>query len=323
MASMNLNLIIVVALTTMVFLCDGRLVSNFYRHSCPSAEVIVKTVVEKHVSQDSTVAAALLRMHFHDCFVRGCDGSVLINSTANNTAEKAALPNLTLRRFDVIDDVKREVEKNCSGVVSCADILALATRDAVAKIDGPSWRVRTGRRDGVVSNQSEALANIPPPTSNLSQLQTFFARKGLALKDIVVLSGGHTIGNGHCNFFSNRLYNFSGKGDMDPALNASYAQQLKTKCKNLSDNTTFVEMDPNSSLTFDTNYYSILNQNKGLFQSDAALLNNSTSRDYVNQQLNKKEFFKNFEKSMRKLSEIQVKTGNAGQIRRQCAFVNS
>lgn len=139
---------------------------------------------------------------------------------------------------------------------------------------------------------------------------------------MITWAGGHTIGNGHCNFFSNRLYNFTGKGDMDPALNPSYAQQLKKKCKNLSDNTTVVEMDPKSSFTFDTDYYSILKQNKGLFQSDAALLTNSASQIYINQQLNARRFFKNFEKSMSKLSETQVKTGKAGQIRRRCAFVN-
>lgn len=67
--------------------------------------------------------------------------------------------------------------------------------------------------------------------------------------------GGHTIGVGHCNFFSNRLYNFTGKGDSDPSLNSKYVTFLKTKCQSLSDNTTTVEMDPGSSLTFDNDYF--------------------------------------------------------------------
>lgn len=65
-------------------------------------------------------------------FLQGCDGSVLLNSTANSTAEKAAIPNLSLSGFDVIDDIKLAVEKECTGVVSCADILALAARDSVS-----------------------------------------------------------------------------------------------------------------------------------------------------------------------------------------------
>ncbi|KAH9329129.1 hypothetical protein KI387_001237, partial [Taxus chinensis] len=175
---------------TIVCVCEGGLLSNnFYRTSCPSYEEIVKAVVEKYIAKDRTLAAPLLRMHFHDCFVRGCDGSVLLNSTANNVAEKAAIPNLSLRGFEVIDDAKAEIEKKCPGVVSCADILSLVARDAVVVADGgPFWRVRSGRRDGVISVQSEALNNIPSPFFNFSQLRASFAKKGLSVKDLVVLS---------------------------------------------------------------------------------------------------------------------------------------
>lgn len=63
--------------------------------------------------------------------LQGCDASVLINSTKNNQAEKAGVPNQTLRGFDFIDRVKAVVEAECPGVVSCADIIALTARDAV------------------------------------------------------------------------------------------------------------------------------------------------------------------------------------------------
>ena len=98
-----------------------------------------------------------------------------------------------------------------------------------------------------------------------------------------VCVGAHAIGIGHCNLFSNRLFNFTGKGDQDPSLNPTYANFLKTKCQGLSDTTTTIEMDPNSSNTFDRDYYSILRQNKGLFQSDAALLTTKISRNIVNE----------------------------------------
>lgn len=66
--------------------------------------------------------------------MQGCEGSVLLNSTKNSIAEKSAGPNLSLRGFQVIDGVKRVLEKQCPGVVSCADILALVARDAVTEV---------------------------------------------------------------------------------------------------------------------------------------------------------------------------------------------
>lgn len=67
-------------------------------------------------------------------FVQGCDGSVLLNSTKRNEAEIDAIPNQSLRGFQVIDAVKSELEHKCSGVVSCADILALVARDAISMV---------------------------------------------------------------------------------------------------------------------------------------------------------------------------------------------
>lgn len=42
---------------------------DFYLTSCPEAEAIVFSWVEKAVSDDPRMAASLLRLHFHDCFV--------------------------------------------------------------------------------------------------------------------------------------------------------------------------------------------------------------------------------------------------------------
>ncbi|KAF7145734.1 hypothetical protein RHSIM_Rhsim04G0215100 [Rhododendron simsii] len=321
---MNLLIVVTVVVLGIVGDCHGdELKRCFYEKSCPLAEEIVQNITWKHVAANPALPAKFLRMHFHDCFVRGCDGSVLVDSTPDNQAEKAAIPNLSLAGFDVIDEIKTQLENACPGKVSCADIVALVARDSVSfQFKKSLWEVYTGRRDGNISRASEALANIPSPFSNFTTLQQDFANKNLSLHDLVVLSGAHTIGVGHCNLFSNRLYNFTGKGDSDPSLNSTYAAFLRTKCKSLSDTTTTVEMDPGSSLTFDSHYYTNLKLKDGLFQSDAALLTNHDASDLVDKLLVNEEFFAKFGESMKRMGAVGVLTGDSGNIRKKCTVVN-
>ncbi|XP_049413709.1 peroxidase 3-like [Solanum stenotomum] len=323
------NFLVLCILLGIASSSHGQLQPNFYAKSCPQAEKIIQDYVRKQIPNAPSLAAALLRLHFHDCFVRGCDGSVLLNFTSStkNQTEKVAVPNQTLRGFSFIDGVKKALEAECPGVVSCADIVALVARDSVVVTGGPYWKVPTGRRDGRISNASEALANIPPPTSNFSSLQTSFASKGLDLKDLVLLSGAHTIGVSHCPSFSSRLYNFTGVwGKKDPSLDSEYASNLKMKkCKSINDNTTIVEMDPGSSSKFDLSYFQLVLKRKGLFQSDAALTTSATTKSLINElvQGSLKQFYVEFGLAMEKMGKIEVKTGSAGEIRKHCAAVNS
>nr|ACF83673.1 unknown [Zea mays] len=258
---------------------------------------------------------------------QGCDASVLLNATGGSEAEKDAAPNLTLRGFGFIDRIKALLEKECPGVVSCADIVALAARDSVGVIGGPFWSVPTGRRDGTVSIKQEALDQIPAPTMNFTQLLQSFQNKSLNLADLVWLSGAHTIGISQCNSFSERLYNFTGRGgpdDADPSLDPLYAAKLRLKCKTLTDNTTIVEMDPGSFRTFDLSYYRGVLKRRGLFQSDAALITDAASKADILSVINAppEVFFQVFAGSMVKMGAIEVKTGSEGEIRKHCALVN-
>lgn len=65
--------------------------------------------------------------------MQGCDGSVLLNSSSGQ-AEKDAIPNQSLRGFQIIDRVKTALEKECPRVVSCADIVAIVARDVVVAV---------------------------------------------------------------------------------------------------------------------------------------------------------------------------------------------
>lgn len=55
-----------------------------------------------------------------------------MDSVEGMISEKQAGPNLnSVRGFEVIDKIKYLVEEACPLTVSCADILAMAARDAV------------------------------------------------------------------------------------------------------------------------------------------------------------------------------------------------
>ncbi|CAN6184073.1 unnamed protein product [Urochloa humidicola] len=136
------------ALATVLPAARAQLSPTFYASSCPAALVTIKTAVRAAVLLDRRTGASLLRLHFHDCFVQGCDASVLLDDTGNFTGEKGAGPNAgSLRGFGVIDTIKTLLEALCPRTVSCADILAVAARDSVVALGGPSWTVQLGRRD--------------------------------------------------------------------------------------------------------------------------------------------------------------------------------
>ncbi|XP_052136486.1 peroxidase 1-like [Oryza glaberrima] len=307
----------------------GQLDVGFYGKTCPKVEEIVREEMIRILAVAPTLAGPLLRLHFHDCFVRGCDGSVLIDSTASNTAEKDAPPNQTLRGFGSVQRIKARLDAACPGTVSCADVLALMARDAVALSGGPHWAVPLGRRDGRVSAANDTTTQLPPPTANITQLARMFTAKGLGLKDLVVLSGGHTLGTAHCSAFTDRLYNFTGAnnaGDVDPALDRSYLARLRSRCTSLAgDNTTLAEMDPGSFLTFDAGYYRLVARRRGLFHSDSSLLADAFTAGYVRRQatgMYAAEFFRDFAESMVKMGGVGVLTGGEGEIRKKCYVIN-
>ena len=72
---------------------------------------------------------------FLNWLMKGCDGSILISSKPGSKmlSEKDAQDNKDLRveGFQIITKAKALVESKCPGVVSCADILAIAARDFV------------------------------------------------------------------------------------------------------------------------------------------------------------------------------------------------
>ncbi|MFS7935692.1 putative peroxidase [Helianthus anomalus] len=86
------------------------------------------------------MAASLLKLH--DCFVQGCDASVLLDVSEVFTSEKNSGSNSnSIRGFEVIDEIKSKLEKACPETVSCADICVLAARGSTGLSGGPSWEL--------------------------------------------------------------------------------------------------------------------------------------------------------------------------------------
>lgn len=256
----------------------GYLYPQFYDHSCPKAQQIVKSVMAKAVAREVRMAASIMRLHFHDCFVKvrvvwlpdwpinhtpytmhhtpscllniaiqskghcpcglgvffplltyfsiqGCDASILLDSSGGIISEKNSVPNRnSARGFEVIDDIKSAVEKECPHTVSCSDILAIAARDSSVLVSiiischifqscswhgtatifsqhgdiyfflsvqtgGPSWEVPLGRRDSRGASLSGSNNNIPAPNNTFQTILTKFKLHGLNIVDLVALSG--------------------------------------------------------------------------------------------------------------------------------------
>ncbi|KAG5020757.1 hypothetical protein JHK82_016674 [Glycine max] len=316
--SLNSHFFVVVfILSLLAFSSNAQLSPTFYAKTCPNVQTIVSSAMRQAVAKEARIGASILRLFFHDCFVNGCDGSILLDDTATFTGEKNAGPNRnSARGFEVIDTIKTNVEASCNATVSCADILALATRDGIVLLGGPSWTVPLGRRDARTASQSAANNQIPGPSSDLSTLISMFASKGLTASDLTVLSGAHTIGQAQCQFFRTRIYN-------ETNIDTNFAATRKTTCPATGGNTNLAPLETLTPTRFDNNYYADLVNRRGLLHSDQVLFNGGSQDSLVRSYSgNSAAFSKDFAAAMVKLGNISPLTGSSGEIRRNCRVVN-
>ncbi|KAL2896377.1 Peroxidase 4 [Bienertia sinuspersici] len=298
---------------------NAQLTTNFYSSSCPNLYSTVRSVVQSAIRKEARMGASLLRLFFHDCFVNGCDGSLLLDDTSSFTGEKMAIPNNgSVRGFEVIDQIKSAVERVCPGIVSCADVLAITARDSVVSLGGPTWNVKLGRRDARTASQSAANNNIPQPTFNLSALITSFQNQGLSTTDMVALSGAHTIGQARCTSFRSRIYN-------DKNIDSSFAKTRQANCpstNNTGDNN-LAPLDLQTPTCFDNKYYKNLVNQKGLLHSDQQLFSGGGTNALVQTYgSNPNRFNADFVAAMIKMGDIKPLTGSNGEIRKNCRKLN-
>lgn len=223
----------------------------------------------------------------------------------------------TLRGFEVIDEIKAEVEKRCPKIVSCADILTAAARDATLVVGGPFWEVPFGRKDGLVSLAKEANV-VPHGDENVTELINLFEANGLNILDLVILSGAHTIGRSTCYAIQQRVFNFNNTGKPDPSINIKYLSYLTKKCRLP---TNYVHLDATTPRTFDQAYYTNLETKMGLLSTDQLLVSDQRTAPLVDAMASQSQlFFNQFAVSMVNLGNLQGK--NQGQVRQNCNYVN-
>nr|CAD1833073.1 unnamed protein product [Ananas comosus var. bracteatus] len=309
-------------ISAIFFPAFAQLTSDFYDSICPQALSTIQVTVEAAIMQEPRMGASLVRLHFHDCFVNGCDGSILLDDTPAMTGEKTAKPNKnSARGFDVVDQIKSAVNDACLGnVVSCADILAVAARDSIVALGGASYDVLLGRRDATDASLAAANANIPAPTLDLAGLISNFQSQGLSLSDLVVLSGAHTLGFARCVSFRNRIYNETAN------INSDFAASLQAQCPpDAGDGDDVLASLDDTPFVVDTDYYQGLLQNQGLLHSDQQLFQGDGSdSDNLVQFYSQSptDFWSDFGTAMINMGNLSPLTGDDGEIRENCRVVN-
>jgi peroxidase len=278
--------------------------------------------------------------------MQGCDGSVLLDSKPyGGKTEKEAKNNIGLDGFDVIDQIKSELDY--PEKVSCADILVLAAREAtfILSRGNIDYAVKTGRMDGVVSSAASADAVLPPSTFNITQLKADFAAKGFNTRELVALSGAHAVGVAHLSSFADRLHDSTATPISDQyreALAGDVKKQKKVQGtqdpiepNNIRDkefvfrnasgyDDTGVDTSKAARGVLDNSYYHANLQNNVLFRSDWELRNDTTGiagsvMDTFEADANK--WYLQFGNAMAKLSKLPAE-GKRFEIRKDCRKTN-
>ncbi|XP_042381852.1 peroxidase 57-like [Zingiber officinale] len=301
----------------------AQLQVGFYVGKCKGTDVeaVIRGVVQARFKQDPSILPALLRMQFHDCFVRGCDASILLDG---QSSEKNAGANASVRGYELIDEIKAALEKACAGVVSCADIIVAATRDAVVLGGGTRYDVQTGRRDGLRSSVNDV--NLPGPSIPISNAIGFFNAKKISTEDMVLLLGGHTVGITHCLFISGRLWNFNGSGGPDPSMDPALVRSLRVTCPQNGDgdnNPVNLDQNATSANVVDNSFFKQIMAKRGVLQIDQRLADDGQTRSTVaGLAAGKLDFGKRFGGAMVRMGAIEVLTGSQGEVRKSCRAVN-
>ncbi|TVU50410.1 hypothetical protein EJB05_01780, partial [Eragrostis curvula] len=286
----------------------GRILSpHFYKVTCPQLEDIVKRAVQAAFSGDASIAAGLLRIHYHDCITQGCDASLLLQGKNSEQAININ-DNLHAGAMQLIETIHAEAQRQCGPTVSCADITALAAREGVVATGGPVYSVKLGQLDSLAPAPLDEARDLPGSwNSNYTYLLGELSRWKFSDAHIVALSGAHTLGSATCLAFFDRFRRW------DNTFNMKIGQECErdSRWKHSLDST---------PKRFDNQYYVGLLNGHGVLTSDRALAQDKRSLPIV--QLfarDQQKFFDAFGDAMLHLSSLRKHPG--GEVRNISCFV--
>uniref|UniRef100_A0ACD5TY26 Uncharacterized protein n=1 Tax=Avena sativa TaxID=4498 RepID=A0ACD5TY26_AVESA len=278
----------------------------------------IQKVVYEEVMKAKAKAPGFIRLVFHDCFVRGCDASVLLLKTPTNPdgkTEKDSPFNGGLRGMEVIDIIRNRLL--ASGTkISCADAIVFAAREAANilsngnikyPVDGP------GRKDGVVSSIDDPPNFLPSPSSKFVDLLARFKVKELNMTDLVALSSAHCIGVFHqtpiMSSNASKTMSTYALAVAEEASTSTNGAGVKINVRDMGEKARNISMyQPNqvnmSAVgVLDNSYFNANVQNMVPFDSDFELTLNGTTLKLMNDYKKDAKLWKvAFEAAMTKLS---------------------
>lgn len=181
----------------------------------------------------------------------------------------------------------------------------------------PEYPVPFGRRDSLrAAPIAEVNLRLPGPDFDISTLKASFANQSLDERDLVALSGAHTIGRVRCQFV--RLFL------NDPGTNADFKKELARLCAPTVDAFTLQNLDLKTPDKFDNNYYKNLRRGEGIIRSDQVLWSSEGTHQKITKDFaeNQENFFRQFIESSIKMGKIKPPPGSPSEIRLNCHQAN-
>ncbi|CAI0466952.1 unnamed protein product, partial [Linum tenue] len=247
----------------------------------------------------------------------GCDASIHIDSGNGSylyQTEMASSKNFEIRKREVIGFLKSIVEIVCPESVSCADLIVLAAREAVALSGGPWISLPLGRKDSPLPASYElADALLPSPAIGVDGMLKLFGRIGLTVEESVAIMGSHSLGVTHCANIPTRE---TGSGSIcQPPGGSLLSSSLS--------NSSFVQNDP-TAVVFDNEYYVGAMLGRGVLRVDEEMAKEERTARFVGGfAADQGEFFRAFGSAFVKLAGKGVLTGRQGMVRKECDLVGN